>query len=238
MENIEGETLLDTWPTLTVTQRELICAILKGYIDALRCLASPGYYGSIGKRPLLDGIFTTSGNLPTISGPFTTEEEVNEAMVQKYLYYDRPPYKANFYRRSFPTIFKGHPPVFTHGDFQRKNIIVKKLNDTSRSTTESNDFTCDHHWLGARGMVSSLLGICNHHVFRELEWWMDGLDSKVLRAALSKRVCVDAAIPSWTVVLMEPPWSARFGNVRFRRWLLPLVYNPYYLEWPGCWGSA
>jgi hypothetical protein len=38
-----------------------------------------------------------------------------------------PRMKADFYRRALPFIFRDHPPVFTHGDLQQKNILVRKV---------------------------------------------------------------------------------------------------------------
>jgi hypothetical protein len=35
-------------------------------------------------------------------------------------------YKADFYAKSLPVVLRGHSPTFTHGDFQRKNIIVRR----------------------------------------------------------------------------------------------------------------
>lgn len=46
-------------------------------------------------------------------------------MVTKYLYNNMQPQKAEFYRRVPPVVLKGHGPVFSHADFQRKNIMIK-----------------------------------------------------------------------------------------------------------------
>ncbi|KAJ8069369.1 hypothetical protein OCU04_003023 [Sclerotinia nivalis] len=45
--------------------------------------------------------------------------------------------RVEFYRHAFPAVFKGHKPVFTHGDFQRKNIMVKRT--PSPASTEVQD---------------------------------------------------------------------------------------------------
>lgn len=34
--------------------------------------------------------------------------------------------KALFYRQAFPFIFQGHKPIFTHGDLQRKNVMITR----------------------------------------------------------------------------------------------------------------
>jgi len=33
--------------------------------------------------------------------------------------------KIGLYELAFPMIFRNHPPVFAHGNFQRKNIIMR-----------------------------------------------------------------------------------------------------------------
>ena len=136
MEYIEGQTLDSIWPVLSSSDKEQITAELKYYIDQLRALPPSRYYGSLGKRHFLNGMFwyPEGPEEPTpqaISGPFDTEEELNEAMILKYLQLangnKRFANKSLFYRRAFPLIFHGHKPVFTHGDFQRKNIMVNKI---------------------------------------------------------------------------------------------------------------
>jgi aminoglycoside phosphotransferase (APT) family kinase protein len=48
-------------------------------------------------------------------------------MRSKFTYNNLSPAKAEFYQGAFPVILQGHAPVFTHGDFQRKNIIIKRI---------------------------------------------------------------------------------------------------------------
>ncbi|KAF6235290.1 hypothetical protein HO173_006484 [Letharia columbiana] len=127
MENIEGHTLAYKWPSLTESQKKAIATKLKLCFDELRQLPSPGYFGSLGKRPLLDDIFWTSQKKSSINGPFENEDAVNEAMAQKYTFevYGRTNYVADFYRQALPHVLCGHAPTLTHADFQRKNIIVQ-----------------------------------------------------------------------------------------------------------------
>jgi thiamine kinase-like enzyme len=61
-----------------------------------------------------------------ISGPFDSEEQMLEAMVQKYMH-NLPKYrKHEYYSRMLPLVLRDHAPVFTHGYLQRKNILVRK----------------------------------------------------------------------------------------------------------------
>lgn len=42
------------------------------------------------------------------------------------------PSQSAFLSRSMTSVLKGHPPVFTHGDLQRKNIMItKQANDNT-----------------------------------------------------------------------------------------------------------
>lgn len=127
MEFVEGDTLASIWPDLNVTQKSKITTRLRDSYDELRRLPSPGYFGSLGKRHLLDEIFWTREKIPSINGPFETEHALNEAMAQKYVYDGRTSYKADYYRQCLPHIFRDHSPTFAHADCQRKNIIVRKV---------------------------------------------------------------------------------------------------------------
>ena len=127
MEFVEGDTLALIWQDLSATQKSHITTQLRDSYDELRQLPSPGYFGSLGKRPLLDEIFWTREKIPSINGPFETEHTLNEAMAQKYVYDGRKSYKADYYRQSLPHVFRDHRPTYTHADCQRKNIIVRKV---------------------------------------------------------------------------------------------------------------
>ncbi|KAI9698051.1 MAG: hypothetical protein M1836_004404 [Candelina mexicana] len=124
MERIAGESLDLEWSLLSHVQKDVIADKLRAALDEMRKLQSPGGYCSLSQRPLPDNVFWTGDN--TIAGPFQTETELNDAMIRKYLFNNLPQGKADFYKRAFRSVLHGHPPVFSHGDFQRKNIMVRK----------------------------------------------------------------------------------------------------------------
>jgi thiamine kinase-like enzyme len=130
MERITANTLQSEWPSLSNTQKEAIATKLGSFLKELRSLTSPGGYCNLGNRPLLDNVFWTGSGSQQISGPFRTEGEFNEAMVEKYIFNTGSQNKAEFYKQTFPSIFRDHPPVFTHGDIQRKNILLRSVGDT------------------------------------------------------------------------------------------------------------
>ncbi|KAL9127454.1 MAG: hypothetical protein Q9217_003671 [Psora testacea] len=125
MEYIEGDTFASAWTHLCDEQKSKVISKLRDFFDELRKIPSPGYFGSLGKRPLLDEVFWTREKVSSINGPFETEPALNEAMAQKYQYDDRASHKADYYRQALPTVFQGHLPTFSHGDCQRKNIIIR-----------------------------------------------------------------------------------------------------------------
>lgn len=136
MEYIQGSTLLEKWPNLCESQKAKILSQLKNHLDLLRQLPQPGYFGSIGRRHMPNGIFWSEGDDYDIriNGPFETEAALNEALALKSIqiaeFNQRKGRKGAFYRRMLPKVLKGHTAVFTHGDFQRKNIIIQERNPT------------------------------------------------------------------------------------------------------------
>lgn len=130
MERIMANTLQSEWPSLSNRQREAITSKIRLLLKELRSLPSPGDYCSLGNRPLLDAIFWTGSPSDRFDGPFRTEEEFNKAILEMYIYNNGSPNKAEFYKQTLPSIFRNHPPIFTHADFQRKNILLRSVTGT------------------------------------------------------------------------------------------------------------
>lgn len=78
---------------------------------------------------MLDHLFWNGDQAERIGGPFDTEEQLNGAMIKKFFSNNGSPAKAKFYTECFPSIFHSHTPMFTHGDFQRKNIVIRFTGD-------------------------------------------------------------------------------------------------------------
>ncbi|EGE00899.1 hypothetical protein TESG_08194 [Trichophyton tonsurans CBS 112818] len=138
MEYVEGKTLDTQWKSLSDREKEDITSTLKQYFAELRKLPSPGYFGSIRRRRMPGGMFWTPEPNSEINGPFENEADLNEALALKYVAESeyRSAYRAEFYRRALSNVFRDHESKFTHGDFQRKNVIIR-----SRSYNSSNDGT-------------------------------------------------------------------------------------------------
>lgn len=131
MEYVHGSALLSEWPAMSERQKGCVCRKLRSYFEELRQLPSPGYYGSLDHRKLENTMFWTYERDPAVNGPFETENDLNGALVRKSrliaLLNNQHGYKADFYHSSLPAVLQGHQPVFTHGDFKPKNIMVSKV---------------------------------------------------------------------------------------------------------------
>ncbi|OAT08340.1 phosphotransferase enzyme family protein [Blastomyces gilchristii SLH14081] len=107
MEFIEGNSLDTQWAHFTNCQKCEVATTLRQYFDELRNLPSPGFFATL-----------------------------NEALALKYIGESehRTTYNTDFYRRSLSHVFRGHVPKFTHGDFQRKNIMIKQLPNNANNS--------------------------------------------------------------------------------------------------------
>lgn len=123
MERIHGQTLKEIWHTLEEPQKEVIVAKMKEYLGQMRKIESPGGYCSLDNQPLFDPMFLTP--LQVHGGPYDSEAALNDALIQNVRSSDALKNKAEFYEQALPTIFRDHPPVLTHGDIQKKNIMIR-----------------------------------------------------------------------------------------------------------------
>ncbi|PMD48095.1 kinase-like protein [Hyaloscypha variabilis F] len=119
MERLEGELLESLWPTLGEDDKSAICSVLKNAISAIRKVHHPGFYGSDGDT--------------AICGPFNSESEFNAGFIGRlraiWATNMRHSFKADFYERRLDTMLSGHEPVLSHSDLQRKNILVRRVQD-------------------------------------------------------------------------------------------------------------
>ncbi|KAI9654008.1 MAG: hypothetical protein M1829_001103 [Trizodia sp. TS-e1964] len=123
MELIDGVTLEKSWEALDEGERIAICQELRSMTDAWRSLeqqSMPPYIGHVGRRPLLDIIYTNTMS-PT-AGPFSSVPEFHDWITKSYgpnrFSKDLPPHP---YRSFLPD---NVPIVFTHGDLHPSNIIL------------------------------------------------------------------------------------------------------------------
>ncbi|KAF5244720.1 hypothetical protein FAUST_2237 [Fusarium austroamericanum] len=129
MQYMPGKTLKDLWPELDKTRKTSIAKTLRASFQQLRQLQHPGYFGDINGGPPLDDMFTrTPAGVKNVTSPIATEEELINSFVRIF---DLETgawsnHKAKYYQHVLPTVLQSNNgPVFTHNDFQRKNIIVQ-----------------------------------------------------------------------------------------------------------------
>lgn len=136
MERIRGaQNLQDRWATLNNDEKNIISTRLREIVVRMRAVASPnGTYCSLDNKPLRDTLFWTGREEESLGcdGPFTTEQDLNNALIKKCRASAVMKGKADLYDASLPVVFRDHAPVLTHGDLQRKNIM---LLHTSTDTT-------------------------------------------------------------------------------------------------------
>ncbi|KAM0415782.1 hypothetical protein ACHAPT_013243 [Fusarium lateritium] len=128
MQHVQGITLLNLWGSLDEARKTSIAKTLRTYFDQLRQLEHPGYFGNINGGPPLDDIFSAMQSADEIKASFATEAELIDWIIRVYSFQtsERMAHKARYYRHILPTVLRGDGiPVFTHNDFQRKNVIVQ-----------------------------------------------------------------------------------------------------------------
>ncbi|KFA81645.1 hypothetical protein S40288_09171, partial [Stachybotrys chartarum IBT 40288] len=94
----------------------------------LRRILSPDYNGLLGKRPFDNSVFWTGDDATRqlVLGPLDTEQQMLDAMAEKCMHTNPGYRKAEYYRHALPLAVRGHAPVFTHGDLQRKNLLLRE----------------------------------------------------------------------------------------------------------------
>jgi aminoglycoside phosphotransferase (APT) family kinase protein len=142
MQYVAGQTLEHLWPSLEPYERQAILRKLRGFLDDMRSLPipSPPLYGSVGRGPLPYFLFWTPEPQKEVNGPFVTEKELCLGLVEKlrqiHAGNNQHMSRVEWLQKFLPTSLTGHPPTFTHGDIQKKNIMVER---TSRPTVPDNE---------------------------------------------------------------------------------------------------
>lgn len=128
MERIHGQTLQSTWHTFSDQKKQETISRLKDYVKEIRNIQSPAGYCCLGNGPLLHSIFASPSDSDhgPFNGPFSSEAQLNDALIRKCRASEGLNKKAEYYERVIPKVLVGHPPVLTHGDLQKKNIMVRK----------------------------------------------------------------------------------------------------------------
>ncbi|GAB7354340.1 hypothetical protein MBLNU459_g4851t1 [Dothideomycetes sp. NU459] len=127
MQYLEGITLEDASPSLSTQDKFDVISQIRDILLDLRSLKSPGYLGSVDRRPYEDGVFYSPETSPPISGPFSSEDEFYAAIARRFEKSE----PETFVRliRNLSEKMPRHKIVFTHGDLQPKNIMLQKTHE-------------------------------------------------------------------------------------------------------------
>lgn len=98
MEYFDAERLNLIWPSVTGLERLQVADRLKAVLEDLRNLDPPSYFGSLNRQAFDDGIFWTPEQNPATSGPFETEDVLNEGILKK-LAENEPPSHLSLLRK-------------------------------------------------------------------------------------------------------------------------------------------
>jgi len=138
MELLEGESLEHQWPHLSFQDQSIIFSKLKIVFDTLRGLPSSGRYSSVSGGPMPHYMFLSRPEDSDMSGPFNNGQQFITALAKKSRTNWQENQKfsclADFYERNFTPALQHHPPVLTHSDVQRKNIVVQKIGTDETAT--------------------------------------------------------------------------------------------------------
>lgn len=128
MQYVAGVTLMNLWGSLDQTRKTAMARTLRTYFDQLRQLNHPGYFGNITGGPPLDDLFLATEGAVEVKSSFTTEDELIDCIVRIYSLEtgERMTHKTRYYQHVLQTVLRGDgSPLFTHNDFQRKNVMVQ-----------------------------------------------------------------------------------------------------------------
>ena len=150
MQYVPGKSLLQLWPSMDEAGKMAVSKTLRTYFDELRQLkqqAKPAFFGTISGGPPLDRYFNDEEFYP--GSTLTTSLAKEEELVAHYLQIlntfpnTRPPSDTEentvlidmrrrqrgtlrYWKQVLPTVMHGDGhPIFTHSDFQRKNVMLQ-----------------------------------------------------------------------------------------------------------------
>ncbi|RWA09098.1 hypothetical protein EKO27_g6017 [Xylaria grammica] len=131
MSQMPGIQLSSVWDDLSEEEKLHILVQLRATWDYMRSIPSPLTFSGLDGGPLRHRFFRVLEPDPRITGPFDKEEELNQALAlrsrKNWEGHQRRPRTPEFFARNLGKALVGHTSVLTHGNPQRKNILVEQL---------------------------------------------------------------------------------------------------------------
>lgn len=132
MERAPGEPLDKIWSSLNDDEKRKVTAKLRHIFDSMRQIECPwpDFFGGLDVGGLHHPIFWPQGAGvdKKYLGPFSGEASFVKAMVGNLRalveYNKRQDFKVRFYENHLGRVLQNHRPTLTHGDVQKKNIMV------------------------------------------------------------------------------------------------------------------
>lgn len=125
MDYVPGTDLEKLLPSLTSVEKRTVSKRIRNAIDELRRIPAQGYFGNLTHTPYTEGVLSTPDDNPVISGPFESQEQMNDGILMRLGQKESPHY-IRLLQGMIDRTLKGHKIVFAHGDLQPKNIMVER----------------------------------------------------------------------------------------------------------------
>ncbi|TLD11528.1 hypothetical protein PspLS_11479 [Pyricularia sp. CBS 133598] len=116
MQHLPGMSLDGIWGGMTEGEKTHVIRQLREILTTVRSLSPPPVFGSVACGPVPQRFFKTPRKDSAITGPFADEAAFHAAMGLNV--------DDQFLARHLPFAMGRHDRVLTHGDLQRKNILV------------------------------------------------------------------------------------------------------------------
>lgn len=135
MEYFEGDSLETLWEDLTDEHKDEIMNELRSIFIRLRKVPCPWPFKFCGidGRAMPHHLFYSPTKDQRITGPFADERALVNGLILRYKdicsHNQHFLSKARFYERHWPDHLQSHGAVLTHGDIQKKNIVLVKSKD-------------------------------------------------------------------------------------------------------------
>lgn len=129
IERIHGGTLQDQWSTLSESEKTIVAVQIKRHLRDVRALPLPSRCCSLDDKSLRDSLLCAERTLE-YDGPFEEGMDLVDAIVNKFRASEALEGKEHLYGTLIPSILGDSSPVLTHGDLQRKNMMIKTIKMT------------------------------------------------------------------------------------------------------------
>lgn len=194
---------LDTiWTSLTDIEKESITAGLCRIFDTMNRAEcpSPNFYEGLDGGSLRHYLFYKYACKDVHLGPFHSEDDFVAGLVGNFRlhveYNDRPDYKARFYEKHLGSVLRNHRPTLTHGDVQRQNIMVAKVQSDSNGTGEQSFQITLVEWERAGWYPDYWEFFCTSSLFDMVYWeedlcWLAELFLQVHPAEVAMMIMFD-----------------------------------------------